>query len=95
MKSSHAKKISGSVVSVTKTLKLPFLFLNGVKADEFSRMTNYRNGLDFVTDVPPFPWEPLVPFTEISGGHDSFPSLFMYHHIDYYCSGISLVLRGA
>ncbi len=56
---------------------------------------NYKNELDFVTDVPPDPWEPIVPFTDLSGGHADFPGLFMFHHIEYYANGISLAVRNA
>ena len=51
-------------------------------------LISYKNGLDFVCDVPPVPWGPIVDHTIIDGGHDPFPSLFMYHHIDYYLAGI-------
>lgn len=49
---------------------------------------SFQNEEDFVCDVPPFPWGPFYPLTRINGGHDPKPSLFMYHHIQYYLKGI-------
>ena len=49
---------------------------------------SYQNGNDFVCDLPPFPWYQMFPLIKVNGGHDSFPNLFMYHHIEYYLKGI-------
>lgn len=49
---------------------------------------NFRNGQDFVMNVPPEPWHQSYPIIQINGGHDCFPNLFMYHHIEYYLKGI-------
>ena len=49
---------------------------------------SFQNEEDFVCDVPTFPWGQFYPLTRINGGHDPKPSLFMYHHIEYYLKGI-------
>ena len=53
---------------------------------------NYKNGEDYVTTLPPWPWTQYHPETILRGGHDTVPSLFMYHHIQYYQKGIQKLL---
>ncbi len=57
-----------------------------------SPVQNFRNGQDYVTTVPPWPWGPYWPETELSGGHDATPSFFMYHHIKYYVAGLQKLI---
>lgn len=66
----------------------------GLETVPDDKITNYRNGKDYVTDVPPWPWKPIVEFTQINGGHNQTPGLFMYHHIDYYEKGLKRLSRG-
>ena len=54
---------------------------------------NYKNGDDFVTDVPPIDWTQIAPFEHIDGGHDDWPNFFMYHHVNLYVTGISNILE--
>lgn len=53
---------------------------------------NYRNGdgndHDYVTDVPLWPFCPVYPYTDITGGESDDPGPFMYHHIQYYVAGL-------
>ncbi len=62
--------------------------LTPFKEEKSLKVLSFKNESDFVCDVPPAPWGPLFPLTKIEGGHDAIPSLFMFHHIDYYLAGI-------
>ena len=56
-------------------------------------VANYKNGHDYVTDVPSDPpYEQVRPFTCIDGGQDSVPGPFMYHHVQYYVAGVKRLL---
>ena len=70
----------------TLLMGCPNLTLSG--KENSPKVLSFQNESDFVCDVPPAPWGPLFPLTKIEGGHDAIPSLFMFHHIDYYLAGI-------
>lgn len=50
---------------------------------------SYQNDSDYVCDFP-LGWSQPFVQTHVHGGHDAFPNLFMYHHIQYYIKGIQL-----
>lgn len=77
-----------SNVSIKRVLLMgcPRLSLREEMIDQ--NVISFQNEEDFVCDVPPFPWGQFYPLTRINGGHDPKPSLFMYHHIQYYLKGI-------
>jgi len=51
---------------------------------------SYQNGNDFICNLPPSPtwYQSFYPLIKVNGGRDTFPNLFMYHHIEYYLKGI-------
>lgn len=51
------------------------------------KQVSYKNGHDYVCDFP-LGWVQKYTQTHIDGGHDDFPNLFQWHHIDYYLKGI-------
>ena len=83
---SLVSKSSGLLAERVLLMGCPNLSISGEM--ESPRILSFKNESDFVCDVPPAPWGPLFPLTKIEGGHDAIPSLFMFHHIDYYLAGI-------